>query len=74
MDLPNKQAFHVVCNFHFTEVTPEQLKQNPITVHPIQKLDTDEGESTLIQFAARLNLKQTSFSGESMTQCIYDPV
>ena len=27
-------------------MTPEQLKQNPITVHPIQKLDTDEGEST----------------------------
>ena len=27
-------------------MTPEELKQNPITVHPNQKLDTDEGEST----------------------------
>ena len=25
-------------------MTPEQLKQNPITVHPNQKLDIDEGE------------------------------
>ena len=27
-------------------MTAEQLKQNPITVHPNQKPDTDEGEST----------------------------
>ena len=27
-------------------MTPEQLKQSPITVKPNQKLDTDEGEST----------------------------
>ena len=27
-------------------MTPEELKQNPITVHPNQKLDTGEGEST----------------------------
>ena len=33
-------------NFTLWEMTPEQLKQNPITVHPNQKLDTDEGEST----------------------------
>ena len=26
-------------------MAPEQLKQNPITVHPNQKLDTEEGES-----------------------------
>ena len=26
-------------------MTPEQLKQTPITVHPNQKLDTEEGES-----------------------------
>ena len=25
-------------------MTPEQLKQNPITVHPNQKLDIDEGK------------------------------
>ena len=26
-------------------MTPEQLKQNTITVHPNRKLDTEEGES-----------------------------
>ena len=30
--------------FTLQEMTPEQLKQNPIIVHPNQKLDTDEGE------------------------------
>ena len=30
-------------------MTPEHLKQNPITVHPNQKLDTEEGESTKVQ-------------------------
>ena len=30
--------------FSLQEMTPEQLKQNPITVHPNQKPDTDEGE------------------------------
>ena len=31
-------------NFTLQEMTPEQLKHNPITVHPNQKPDTDEGE------------------------------
>ena len=31
--------------FTLQEMTPEPLKQNPITVHPSQKPDTDEGES-----------------------------
>ena len=30
--------------FTLQEMTPEQLKQNPITVHPNQKLDTDKGD------------------------------
>ena len=30
--------------FTLQEMTPEQLKLNPITVHPSQKPDTDEGE------------------------------
>ena len=30
--------------FTLQEMTPEQLKQNPITVHPNGKPDTDEGE------------------------------
>ena len=34
-------------NFTLQEMTPEQLKQNPITVHPNQNLDTDEGSVTI---------------------------
>ena len=32
-------------NFTLKEMTPEQLKQNPVTVHPNQKFDTEEGET-----------------------------
>ena len=32
-------------NITLQEMTPDKLKQNPITVHPNQKLDTEEGES-----------------------------
>ena len=32
--------------FTLQQMTSEQLKQNPISVHPNQKLDTDEEEST----------------------------
>ena len=32
-------------NFTLQEMTPEQMKQNPIKVHPNQKLDIEEGES-----------------------------
>ena len=32
-------------NFTLQQMTPEQIKQNPITVHPNQKHDTEEGES-----------------------------
>ena len=31
--------------FTLQKMTPEQLKLNPLTVHPNQKLDTEEGES-----------------------------
>ena len=41
----NKHFMNYVI-FTLQEMTLEQLKQNPITVHPNQKLDTDEGEST----------------------------
>ena len=44
----NKQFMKYV-KFTLQEMTPEQLKQNPITVHPNQKLDTEEGESTKVQ-------------------------
>ena len=37
--------------FTLQEMTPEQLKkQNPITVHPNQKLDIEEGVVLLITF------------------------
>ena len=32
-------------NLTLKEMTPEELKQNTVTVHPNQKLDTEEGES-----------------------------
>ena len=32
-------------NFTLQQMTPEQFKQNCITVHPNQSLDTEEGES-----------------------------
>ena len=32
-------------NFTLKEMTPEQIKQNPIIVHSNQKLDTEQGES-----------------------------
>ena len=35
---------YVICTVQ--EMTPEQLKQNPIALHPSQKLETDEREST----------------------------
>ena len=41
--------FMKYAKFTLQEVTPEQVKQNPITVHPNQKLDTEEGESTKVQ-------------------------
>ena len=35
------ETFMKYLNFTLKEMTPEQLKQNPITVHPNQKLDTE---------------------------------
>ena len=35
--------------FTLQEMTPEQIKQNAITLHLNQKLDTEEGESTKVQ-------------------------
>ena len=32
-------------NFTLQEMNPEQLKNNPIAIHPNQKLNTEEGES-----------------------------
>ena len=47
-------------------MTPEQLKQNPITVHPNQKLDTEEGESNIgEQESTILNKKEEENSTSS---------
>ena len=43
------KTFMKYVKFTLKEMTPEQLKQNPITVHPNQKFDTEEGESTKAQ-------------------------
>ena len=43
------KTFMKYVNFTLKEMTPEQLKQNTITVHPNQKLDTEEGESNTNQ-------------------------
>ena len=58
MDLQNKQAFHEICKFHFTETTTEQLKQNPITVHCNQKLNTEEGESNIDEQKSTISNKE----------------
>ena len=39
------QTFMKYVNFFLKEMTPKQLKHNTITVHPNQKLDSEEGES-----------------------------
>ena len=39
------KTFMKYVNFTLKVMTPEQMKQNPITVHPNQELDTQEGES-----------------------------
>ena len=45
-------------NFTLQEVTPEQLKQNPITVHPNQKLDTEEGEPNIDEQESTISNRQ----------------
>ena len=45
-------------NFTLQQMTPEQLKQNPITVHPNQKLDTEEGESNIYEQESSISNKE----------------
>ena len=45
-------------NFTLLEMTPEHLKQNPITVHPNQKLDTEEGESNTDEQESTISNKE----------------
>ena len=53
--------------FTLQEMTPEQIKPNPITVHPNQKLDTEEGESTKVQeeFTTSKELTEDEYSTSS---------
>ena len=39
-------------------MTPEQLKQNPIAVHPNQELDTEEGESNTDEQKSTISNKE----------------
>ena len=39
-------------------MTPEQLKQNPITVHPNRKLDPEEGESNTDEQESTISNKE----------------
>ena len=45
-------------NFTLQQMTPEQFKQNPITVHPNQKLDTEEGESNTDEQESAISNKE----------------
>ena len=45
-------------NFTLQEKTPEQLKQNPITVHPNQKLVTEKGKSNTEEQESTISYKE----------------
>ena len=55
--------------FTLQEMTPEQIKQNPLTVHPNQKLDTEEGESNMDEQESTISNKEeeesSTFSDKS---------
>ena len=53
-----KKHFMKYVNFTLQEMTPEQLEQNPITVHPNQKLDTEEGESNTDEQESTISNKE----------------
>ena len=53
----NKRFMKYV-NFTLQEMTPEQLKQNPITVHPNQKLETEDGESNTDEQESTISNKE----------------
>ena len=44
--------------FTLHRMTPEQMKQNPITVHPNQELDTEEGESNTDEQESTISNKE----------------
>ena len=52
------ETFMKYVNFTLKEMTPEQLKQNPITVHPNQELNTEEGESNTDEQESTISNKE----------------
>ena len=52
------ETFMKYVNFTLTEMTPEQRKQNPITVHPNQKLDREERESNTNEQESTISNKE----------------
>ena len=52
------KTFMKYVNFTLKEKTPEQLEENTITVHPNQKLDTEEGESNTIEQESTISNKE----------------
>ena len=57
------ETFMKYVNFTLKEMTPEQLKQNPITVHPNQNLDSEEGESNTDEQESTIsNIEEKEYS------------
>ena len=52
------ETFMKYVKFTLKDMTPEELKQNPITVHPNQKLDTEEGESNTDEQESTISNKE----------------
>ena len=56
-------------NFTLQQTAPEQIQQNPITVHPNQKLDTEEWESNTDEQESTISNKEeeesSTFSDKS---------
>ena len=70
------KTFIKYVNCTLQEMTPEQLKQNPITVHHNQKLDTEEGESNTDEQESTIANKEeeesSTFSGMSKQDSEFD--
>ena len=53
-------------------MTPEQLKQNPITIHLNQELDTEEGESNTNEQESTISNKEEEESSTFSDMSIQD--
>ena len=52
------KIFMKYVNFTLKEMTPEQMKQNPIIVHSNQELDTEEGQSSTNEQESTISNKE----------------